>query len=170
MPPVTLLHIRYYDQHLLPTLFVGKGWRGWAIRILNLLRYWLETFIQYQVLKLGIEASMPTAEPEVKKAYLRAFREDVKVERRLLSEESPISSPSPSSLSIFYKREERYKRGREERVIQEDEVSTSSSPPSRIDALASRLGQPTRTQRYGRTTVVVEDEVEPVEVSTTKKE
>lgn len=131
---LTLLHIRYYDQHLEPSSFKERGFRGWVVIALNWLRYWLETFIQYQVLLCGVEKA--GLEKAQKKSLIQQFLQDVKEERKEASSPFLPTSSSPSSIL----RRERYKSPRGERVLVEDgdsQVLVSPSTGKPIDSMVA---------------------------------
>lgn len=179
--PTTLLDVRYYDQVFHPHFFVGKGVSGWFIRVLNWLRYKLETYVQYRILLLGIsESSIIKKEdgsteevPLNKKEMKEGFWRDVLKERLtselaspLLLQSSISGSPSPSQVSS---RESRYQQARVSRVIQEVEEDVPDRPLP-IDDLAQRYGGEGRAAKYGRGPLVYEDEFEPVVINTAEPE
>jgi hypothetical protein len=159
--PPTLLDVRYYDQHLPPSAFKNKGFRGRVILFLNSVRFWLETYIQYQILLLGISSS--TTLPSQKKSLIKTFFQDVREEIGATSTNDPSSILKGS----------RYKNPRDSRVITE-EGSSDLLNPIRGKSIAGLVAEHTvRGQgRYGtRKQVVMEEAFSPVtpETTTTKE-
>jgi hypothetical protein len=153
----TLLDIRYYDQHLSPAVFKDKGFRGRVILFLNSLRFWLETFIQYQILLCGI--STTPVSKEGRKSLIKKFFEDVSVE---------LQNDPTSPTSLFGGG--RYKASREARVVTED-GSAEVVVPLRGKPISTLVAEHTvRGQgRYGtRRQVVMEEAFSPVTPEVTK--
>lgn len=67
-----MFRIRYYSETLEPRQF------GRLIRFLNWFRYWLETLIQYLVLKHLLKTTKVAK--ELRKPFVEQFKNDVKVE------------------------------------------------------------------------------------------
>lgn len=45
-----LHRIRFYSKQIDPEIFKNKGWRGWWIRVLNRVRFWIECRVIYHVM------------------------------------------------------------------------------------------------------------------------
>lgn len=158
----TLLDIRYYDQTFHPAFFRVKGWRGRLIVFLNWLRYWIETLVQYHVMRLGF--TQADIDPPQRSAVVRQFWKDVKAERAVAFHEEQ-AYPTDPPVSI---REMRYRYGRRTmEVISLEDGETAVSTPAPIDNLAARMTAGGRSRRYAMGTVIRE-EVDPV--ATTEKE
>jgi hypothetical protein len=163
----TLLHIRYYDQHIHPDVLRGRGLRGRLIRFLNWVRFWTETLVQRLVAGAMLETA-GVAKP-ARSEVVRAFWEDVHRERAVAAQESPLAPPPPVRPGVS-PRSLRYEKGRSVRVDDVEgtspEVESVERPtrPQPIDAMAARYGAPPRQRRYALhgQRVVFEEEFEPL--------
>lgn len=160
----TLLDIRYYDQTFHPDTFRGNGWRGRVVLILNWFRFWLETFIQFLVMRMGMD-QVPA---ERREDVVSQFWKDVREERAASITHSPLNKDTSSLIPSSLPRNIRYKEGRGRRMVQEMETEevkdTFPLRPLPLDGLVARMTAGTRTRRYGSSgRVVHEDNVGAVE-------
>ena len=168
MTPRTLLDIRYYDQSFHPDFFREKGWRGRFILLLNWFRFWLETYIQYRVMKLGFSHQEIPANNQ--KEVVRQFWRDVREERKTSSLLSPFSrkEEGDASSSSLSPREVRYTRGRKTFEVSDLGGEEQQVRPVPLDGLFERMSQPARVRRYA-VGPTIHEEVEPVVVQTEKE-
>lgn len=81
--------VRYYSQLIEPSYF--KGLRGWWIRVLNRIRFWIETRNAKHVLKyLSKEDGYPKQKIH---ELMKEFRRDLVEERQLLSKPEVVTMP-----------------------------------------------------------------------------
>lgn len=154
-----MFRIRHYDRFIHPDMFRDGTWRGRMIRLLNWLRWKLETFNQKLVLRHLLARNAVDREREGE--VLRKFRTDVKDERVRKDLTSPLAP-----------------------VVSAEEMSMAMGPtavgtllhqamangqgllrPEPIDALANRYGRNDRSRRYARGKlhmVSTDDAFEPV--------
>ncbi len=133
----TLRHVRYYNDHFHPTQFRADGWRGVLIRVLNYVRYVLETVVQRLVLAAltrraagaGIDA----------KAVVAKFWADVRGEYQYSKQ--PVQTPT-----ILPPRSTPQGPSVPREVLRDHGVGDGVPKP--LEGLASRYGS-ARAMRYG---------------------
>lgn len=161
----TLLDVRYYGEVIHPSRFRGKGWKGRVILALNWLRYKLETYIQYRILRLGMEIPGEAAvDRKERSKVVENFWRDVKKEQLLSELSDPGLEPSLPGSQVPFEvpsRQQRYVMSRREKVVSEGVEELPSPLP--LDNLIARLGSHGRDQRYGRGMVIMEEHLSGLE-------
>lgn len=145
-----MFKLRFYDQTFHPDQFKGAGFRGWVIRVLNWVRWQLETVVQRTVLRhlsrVGHLSPMRAREMD------RAFDLDVAAERLEKERTSPLypSTQSPEAREAPTARSERYAAG-----AQRSALDAVTEPPTdaqgrgrRLDNLVGQYGADMRAKRY----------------------
>jgi hypothetical protein len=151
-----MFRIRHYDRFIHPDAFRDGTWRGRMIRVLNWIRWKLETFNQGLVLKHLIYQNALDKEREGE--LLRKFRIDAKEERirkEMTSPLAPVVSAEEMSTVM-----DATALGT---LFRQTEVGVRPAP---IDALANRYGRNDRSKRYARGKlymVSADDAFEPVQ-------
>ena len=167
MQSPTLLDVRYYDETFHPSRFRGKGWRGFLIRVLNWVRYWIETYVQYLVLKFDITTLDPTeTSKEIVEGAVTKFWADVRRERLHSYLSDPALSPeAPGDLPVtgVLSRQGRYEFRRGERLVHDFSEENEPARPISIEGLAQRYGTPGRESRYSMGVSVMEDHISELE-------
>jgi len=159
-----MYHIRNYDALVHPGQF-SAGVLGNSIKFLNYLRWKLEVFIQYLVIKyLAKNALLPKDQVS---SVTERFRLDVKAEAL----EKEATSPSFVGItSLSSERLNRYQEGSNisnviEAAIHDKDILPSGYRPEPADQMIARYMDP-RTSRYARgrrrTLVADSDNFEPV--------
>lgn len=129
--------VRYYSQLIEPSTF--RGLRGWWIRVLNRLRFWLESRIVRHVMLYLARAD------GVKGRRLGDFRKefdkDLKEERQLLTKKrEPISIPKVEELTPPGERAKRYNQPRKQEQVRSNEDQS--------DVVFARYLEDGRRRRY----------------------
>lgn len=152
----TLRDIRYYDQTFHPDfvkLRGGKLWRVYFVLLLNWLRFWIETLVQHQMVKL-MSVMEGHSKSDTRK-LVSAFWEDVKAEAEASKKASPFYKAQYEP-PVQTPRSLRYAVGRGSRVVSESEDQPERPVP--LDNLVQRLGSTGRDRKYGMTVTVHEFE------------
>lgn len=157
-----MYRIRYYDRMFHPDVISKKGFLGRSIHVLNFLRWKLETFVQYLVLKYMTKEET-SLNPDERRSALDMFRLSVEQEKLHKKATSPlIALPSDKVAKAFTVDGVRCDAIKEqnERLLG-DRVPHRPKP---IDELAARYANNTRSKRYARGSVLyVNEDFEPVE-------
>lgn len=159
-----MFRVRYYDDVIHPDHF--RGWLGFWIRVLNTIRWRLETLVQRLVLRYMAKT---TNLPKERHAELsKVFDLDVAAERLEKQRTSPLFErlEPPSTTPIT--RSERYVDGRQKSALDVAATVDKDLPvrPRRIDNMIAIYGGPGRDRHYGRGRQfqLGEDAFEPLEV------
>lgn len=142
----TLLHVRFYAQHIHPNHFRGSGFRGFLIRVLNQIRYWLETRVQRLALGHFLRVSREngaTITPADATQTVRKFWEDVRSEEKLVQGKREPEIPEGVAL---VPRSLRYHRGR---TVLAEEQSDVPKETGDITEMVRRYGAKPNQRRYG---------------------
>ena len=145
-----MYRIRYYDQVIHPDHFQGKGALGWSIRVLNAIRWWIETLVQRLVLR---HLAQDAALPKQRMAELRrVFDLDVAAERLERQQTSPLLERLETPKIPNVSRSERYADGRHKTALDVSVAVENDMPvrPTRLDRLIQSYGAPGREKHYGR--------------------
>lgn len=158
-----MYRVRYYSEMIHPDHF-SKGLLGWYIRVLNWLRWRLETCVQHNTLKyLAREGGLPKQRVGV---LTREFALDVAQERLEKQQTSPRAPVQPAALAPT--REARYVESPSPNVLLEEAATREAGLPLRprpLDEMVARHLD-ARASRYakGRRFIhaVNEDDIIPV--------
>lgn len=139
-----MFRIRYYDQFIHPDTFAGKGWRGLVIRMLNWVRWKLETAVQRRVLNLYMRE---IGDLQKGKALRRILDLDVQAERL----EKERTSPKQLPIEDYEMPTEVLERGSKylDGAVK-TKFESGEDRPKPIDDLAERYGGTRRQVRYSR--------------------
>jgi hypothetical protein len=157
-----MFRIRHYDRYIHPDYF-RHGWLGRFIRLLNWIRWKLETFNQRLVLRyLCAESAVgKTRSGELLKKFQVDVR-DEKIRKELTSPLAPVVTQeemmlaeTPTGAGTFLHQEQ----------------ANGLLRPEPIDALAARYGGNERSRRYarGKLFMVAGTEFDPVEPEQNKR-
>ncbi len=158
-----MFRVRHYGDLYHPDLFRGGGALGTLIRALNWMRWKLEVFVQYLVLRFLMHGgSLPFSS---KKKILQTFRADVAAEEAEMLQTSPdIANPEPLAMP----RGEKYREGNLRSTLDSFKADAEGKElptrPVRMDDMIAR-NLSARASRYSkghRHVVVDEDSFEPL--------
>lgn len=142
-----MFNVRYYEQVIHPDHFRRGGGLGLSIRVLNWLRWKLETAVQFLVLHfLARKGALPATKV---RNLVDNFRADVAAEKVVKLQTSPDVVRDEAPLG---QRADKYAAGAFASVMEDARVEDENLPtrPQPIDDLIARLGHETRSKRYSR--------------------
>ncbi len=160
-----MYRLRYYDQVIHPDHFTGFS--GWWIRVLNLVRWRLETVVQR--LAMGYFAKHGGVPKTRQREMKKVFDLDVAAERLEKEQTSPLVQKIEQPASPPITRSERYADGSQRSAIDVAVAVEEDLPlrPKKIDNLIASYGGPGRERHYARgrryTTGDPEGDFEPLE-------
>lgn len=125
--------IRCYGARFDPENFRGKGVRGWWIRCLNRLRFWVECRVIYHVLIMQAKRFGELADLN---AVLREYQEDVQRAKETHFKQPRVKPAPPANASVEGHLKEMHRQGALE------------SPRELTARILARYAADTRSRRY----------------------
>jgi len=113
------MNVPYYHRRIPEEYFVGRGWRGWLIRVLNRLRWKIERYVAYLVMILIAREEAGLDEESVDALKVRFAEENEDTNRR--------RKATLAVLGLLPERETRYTVGRKNTPPPESKQESTES-------------------------------------------